>query len=104
MPYHIPPDKWPQPVITLTPEQRAKLADMMFKPPAAMALYEITNGLTGESYIRCYVWAESREHAFQLAGDRHKQLDHYSKWRCQKLFDANAEPFATEWSDSGFPE
>lgn len=65
-----------------------------------MNLYEITTGRCGESYERCYVWAEDEEEArivFVLVHGR----DH----RCVKvelLFSSSMPAFCTGISDNGF--
>ncbi len=76
-----------------------------------MQLYEATNGWTGESYMRVYVWAENEHraltaaiYAFQSnAPTAYKQRDAYWKdVQIKKLFDSSAGMFSTAPSDSGF--
>lgn len=74
-----------------------------------MNLYEVTNGWTGESYVRCYVWAEDEAAALELAGQsfrQHRQAkEHpsvYEDLQIEKLFSADDPPFATAVSDSGW--
>lgn len=76
-----------------------------------MKLYEIVNGYIGESYVRCYAWAESTEQALTLAraqyeahADYHKDPTYWERLEVTELFDASAAPFATPPNDHGWPE
>ena len=42
-----------------------------------MKLYEVTNGYTGYSYVRCLVIAENEEQAKDLATAKYKEVDGY---------------------------
>lgn len=65
-----------------------------------MNLYEITTGRCGESYERCYVWAEDEESARMIFAVVHGR-DH----RCDGvnlLFRSESSAFCTGISDNGF--
>lgn len=65
-----------------------------------MQLYEATNGHIGESYVRCYVWAESEQEARDMiVRSRGTQWLHV-----RKLFDANDAAFITRATDHGWPD
>lgn len=76
------------------------------------ALYEVTNGWMGESYLRCYAWADSEEEALDLAQARFAQraeskgspeFSARGKLSCMRLFAAEgSDSFATLVSDSGW--
>jgi len=69
-----------------------------------MNLYEITNGYTGESYVRVYAWASSEKRALELAkesfgiANRLKTKD----LEIKLLFSASYPEFCTRPSDDGF--
>lgn len=68
-----------------------------------MRLYEITTGRTGESYERCYAWAEDVKHALKLFDDNHKTPDGgCPAARCLIDETESDTPFITDLSDSGF--
>ena len=48
-----------------------------------MKLYEVTNGYTGFSYVRCYVVAENEERARELATKEYQKHTYYkeSYWK-----------------------
>jgi hypothetical protein len=71
---------------------------------AVKSLYEFLNGHIGESYVRCYVWADSEEEARTLALQSFwsEKGTGGSIVRMRKLFDADAPSFATQQSDTGF--
>lgn len=54
----------------------------------AMNLYEITNGFTGESYVRCLVVAENKERAIELAKPEFEKEDERYKGRYSKNLEA----------------
>lgn len=71
------------------------------------SLYAVCNGRTGESYVRCYVWADSPERALALANEQH--LQKYKKSlpegaKAVHLLDAASEEFATKFTDHGWPD
>jgi hypothetical protein len=66
-----------------------------------MQLFEATNGLTGESYVRRYVWAEDARQAELLVRPLGPEWDS-PQLRIRALFRSDAEAFVTEESDSGF--
>ena len=69
------------------------------------ALYEITNGWTGCSYVRLYVWADDPAEAHELAWEKYQEQypdSEIEKLQMVKLFDSNRESFATEPNDEGF--
>ena len=65
-----------------------------------MNFYEITNGAVGESYVRVYAWAMTKERALELAiesfGSNKKRLE------VKLLFSASFTEFCTRPSDEGF--
>jgi hypothetical protein len=61
-------------------------------------LYEVTTGAIGESYERAYVWADSKETAMRLFGERFEA----GNPAIRALFAADAEPFCTDLSDCTF--
>lgn len=68
-------------------------------------LYEATNGWMGESYVRCYVWAESKERAFVLADEAFaRENPNYKPGNIsmRPMLNADSEEFASTPSDSGF--
>ena len=67
-----------------------------------MKLFEITNGWTGESYIRVYVWAGSEHQAVSMANTRLGYAYRDSDLQVTELFDASAGPFVTAPSDCGW--
>jgi hypothetical protein len=72
-----------------------------------MTLYEVLNGHIGESYVRCYVWAETPERALELANEQHRKkykTDLSEMCIARPLFSSNSAEFATEFNDAGWPE
>jgi len=74
-----------------------------------MHLYEVTNGWMGESYIRCYVWAENEILARELAIQAFQKRSEYASnplfaeiSSIFRLFSASDPSFVTKVSDSGF--
>ena len=77
-----------------------------------MKLYEVTNGYCGNSYIRCYVWAETETNAREAATLQYKKAyqkalgktneDAWPDLELEYLFDDQSEPFVTEISDDGW--
>lgn len=76
-----------------------------------MWLFEAVNGWTGESYIRCYVWAENDERALELAREAFKKeaITNYDAnedfWRNVRIyyrFDNASPEFVTIPSGSGW--
>jgi hypothetical protein len=74
-----------------------------------MKLYEATNGYTGSSYLRCYVWANNEEEAQELAVESYKNARE-AKWQSESYWsdielrlmvdaDKDIEPFYTEPED-----
>lgn len=63
------------------------------------SLFVITNGMYGESYVRCYAWAESEDHARQMYEAKHpgERIGD-----CDELFRFDDAAFITEMSDCGF--
>jgi len=79
-----------------------------------LSLYEFSNGYSGQAPVRCYVWAHDDDEALALAQQTFKEQargNEYSAsypdkyWQdltWMHLFDADAEPFATVPSDTGW--
>lgn len=82
-----------------------------------MRLYEARNGYIGESYTRCYVWAENEiqaadlarisfmAEAMQIPKYHTKPLydeSYYSDIQVMELFDSSAISFATHPSSDGW--
>lgn len=82
-----------------------------------MSLYEVTNGFCGQSYVRCYVWADGEAAALELSLERFRgessekpdpRMDAKAVERWQEnlevtlLFSADAQAFSTFPSDEGF--
>lgn len=74
-----------------------------------MHLYEATNGWMGESYTRCYVWAENEILARELAIQAFQKRSEYASnplfseiSSIFRLFSASDPSFVTKVSDSGF--
>ena len=72
-------------------------------------LYEATNGYLGESYVRCYAWADSPDEAAQLAEEAFRadaqgqpSPTYYTRIRLTQLFAADAPSFVTVPSDEGW--
>lgn len=65
-----------------------------------MNLYEARTGMTGESYVRCYVWAESEFAARLLVLARHGEGCRVRE--IELLFGADSGPFCTALSDNGW--
>lgn len=72
------------------------------------ALYEVTNGYIGESYVRVYVWAISEAQALELAQQSFKSAhpnnrsDYSEDLTAKLLFKSDSAPFATRPSDDGW--
>lgn len=72
------------------------------------SLFEATNGYTGQSYMRCYVWADSEEIALEMATSEFKLGvaaygdDVFRNVRITKLFSSDSDSFVTKPSDDGF--
>ncbi len=73
-----------------------------------MHLFEVTNGYTGESYVRVYVWAENEETAlalaqqtYQLHAGQHGEK-YWSTLHSTKLFSQGDGPFCTLPDDAGW--
>ncbi len=64
-----------------------------------MILYEVTTGVCGESYQRCYVWAETEEEARDIVTDNHGDRDDYS---IRFLFSSDSDQFVTNLSTEGW--
>lgn len=75
-----------------------------------MNYYEVTNGYTGESYVRVYVWCADEETALRMAAEsfrahratevvRRRGDDYWTNLTVKLLFSSDAAPFATEPSD-----
>ncbi len=65
-----------------------------------MNLYEMLDpGSSGESYFRCYCWAESEEIAREMW---RKEFGGRKIERLITLFASTDAPFITEMSDCGF--
>ena len=64
-----------------------------------MSLFEITTGYMGESFERCYVWAESKERAIEMF--RAKFPNREPKL-CDRLLSFDDAEFITKLDDSGF--
>lgn len=82
-----------------------------------MKLYEARNGYIGESYTRCYVWAENEVQALDLARisfmaeatqipKYHTRMlydeSYYNNIQVIELFDYCITPFATHPSSDGW--
>lgn len=82
-----------------------------------MKLYEARNGYIGESYTRCYVWAENETQAYDLARTSfmaeatqipkyHTRMlydeSYYNNIQVIELFGSTAIPFATHPSSDGW--
>lgn len=70
-----------------------------------MALYEVTNGKHGFSYVRVYVWASSEERALRLAKAKFKsrgQTASDGQYDVEKLFSASDAEFVTEPDSEGW--
>lgn len=64
-----------------------------------MKLYEATNGMIGCSYVRCYVWANNKEEARQMATELFSEP---RKVKIEFLFKNDSPPFCTKPSDEGW--
>lgn len=72
-----------------------------------MKLYEATNGYTGNSYVRCYVWANDEQEGRELAEESFKNdagIHGESYWKEIDLLlivdtDEHTEPFYTDPED-----
>lgn len=70
-----------------------------------MNLYEITTGGWGESYLRAYAWAESKEQALKMGENEYGMVFTTSfRIKIRLLFNKDAEPFCTPFSDTGFDD
>jgi len=71
-----------------------------------MNLYEITTGVTGMSYERCYVWAPDETTATDMFLDKYASEDSsdYRKTLAsiKFLFSSDAEPFVTVLDTEGW--
>jgi hypothetical protein len=73
-------------------------------------LWEVENGYMGESYMRCYAWAATEEEALRLAREQFQQApqgrsdgeEYWSDLSARCLFPADAKPFVTKPSGSGW--
>jgi hypothetical protein len=65
-----------------------------------MYLFEIQTGWIGESYERCYVWAESTDQARHVFNLSYGPAREAKKIDC--LFHKDDPPFITRLSGSGF--
>ena len=52
-----------------------------------MKLYEVRNGYAGESYVRCYVVAETEDKAIVLARVKYKEKATSACFVCSPIFD-----------------
>lgn len=66
-----------------------------------MKLYEVTNGWTGESYVRVYVWAPDDTAAAEMAREAFGP-GKASSLCVMELFSADSPPFVTQPSDCGW--
>lgn len=74
-----------------------------------MNFYEITNGFNGDSYVRVYAWAKTKEEALEMAKNSYLN-DEYSKrnpryanrLEIKLLFSSSDKPFCTKPSSDGF--
>lgn len=80
------------------------------------SLYEATNDYAGNSYVRCYVWADDESEAMRLARakfmeDSYRRYEHYSRSfdhpsvmrvELRRLFGSNDASFCTNLSDDGW--
>jgi hypothetical protein len=64
-------------------------------------LMEILTGAVGESYVRCYVWADDARDAERLFRDRHGEERIHSM---RILMTADSPGFCTKLDDGGWPE
>lgn len=73
-----------------------------------MILYAYITGAIGEAYERCYVWAGDRQEADRLVLEEARKtysaltLADVEQWQVERLFGAEAAPFCSRLSDSGF--
>lgn len=66
-------------------------------------LWEATNGWYGESYLRCYVWAENEIQAKDLAAEAFQRAGKATGAIELELLMRDVDgPFATKVSDSGW--
>lgn len=63
-------------------------------------LYEITTGNVGESYVRCYVWADSTGEATMLFKTKHPGENQRT---CTAIFTERDASFCTALTDHGWP-
>jgi hypothetical protein len=66
-----------------------------------MILFEIVTDRVGESYVRAYAWAESKERAIELFESVPSPYV-YTAVEIIELFNSEDAPFITEISDRGF--
>lgn len=75
-----------------------------------MSLYEVTNGYTGESYVRVYVWCYSEADVIPMANKIFRERagkygeSYWSNLKVKFLFEGTDPGFVTEPSDEGFGE
>lgn len=77
-----------------------------------MSLYEVTNGFTGNGYVRVYAWAENEAQALEMAAAKFKAKEkgswarygekYWTNLTAQHLFSADSAPFCTDESDEGW--
>lgn len=65
-----------------------------------MNLWEITNGHIGESYVRCYAWAEDELLAVEMCVK--KNGGQSSDYEAVRLFGQNDDAFCTTLNDGGW--
>lgn len=65
-----------------------------------MILFEILTGYTGESYERCYAWAETRERAIEMFREKHPNREAKI---VQTILESKEGEFITCLDDSGIP-
>ena len=68
-----------------------------------LSLWCIPTGWTGESYERAYAWAETEVDARRLFAEAHGSSGRTAA-EAHLLFRADAAPFITPLSDSGFAD
>lgn len=70
-----------------------------------MKLYEVTNGYGGDSYVRVYVIAESKERALELAKEKYLSGSkgyadtYYKNLRAELFSDDTTKEFISEIMD-----
>jgi len=63
-----------------------------------MKLFEVTNGFTGCSYVRVYVWASDKLKAIEMSKAKLKVGTFVARF----LFSSDSASFCTEISDEGW--